>query len=1248
TLLAAFKTLLHRYTSQEDVMVGTLAATGRNRAELSNLVGFLDNPLALRTRIAGEQSFASLLESVGQTVLEAFEHQDYPFALLVERLRPSREAGRAPLFQVMFILQRAQQAEEAAALALARGESGARMNLGGLALESINLQEQMTTGIAGNLDLTLAMAEVEGRLSASLQFNADLLDEATVERMAAHFQRLLEGIVAQPEQKIARLPLLFPEESARQLHEWNNTAESFTPTHVLHRLFEEQAALAPDAPAAFSAGRSLSYGELNRRANQLAHYLRKRGVGADVVVGVCVERSLDMLVGLLGILKAGGVYLPLDPSYPKDRLAFMIEDARALLVLSQEKLVGDAPDPRAEIIYLDANDAFEGERGENPVPLTDAASFAYIIYTSGSTGLPKGVLIDHRGAANTIIDINRKFEIAPGDRVLALSSLSFDLSVYDIFGTLAAGATVIIPDPSTTPNPAHWEELMVRERVTVWNSAPALMELFVNSVAGKPNVRFDALRLAMFSGDWIPVTLPEQVRAFAPGATIISLGGATEASIWSIIFPIESVDPAWKSIPYGRPMANQRFHVLDAELQPLPVGAVGQLHIGGIGVAQGYLNRPGLTAEKFIPDPFGGQPGARLYRTGDLGRYLPDGNIEFLGRMDQQVKINGYRIELGEIEAALNQHPAVRESVVVAQPNSQGEKRLAAYVVPDQEDEPDATDAPEADAANASPVQWESLLEAGHAYVRQPFPELHSLDLPRLTEHLNRLTAAYVARAFRELNVFTQAGETHTAAELYVQLGVVPRYAKALRRWLGILVEEELLERRGESLVSPQPLPDVNVDALWDDFKRQFSDAQVKETIDYFQLCGENLSAVLTGRIHPTQLLFQEGASRVAENFYQEVFRYCNAVARELVAASAETLPADDRLRVLEIGAGVGSTTAWLLPVLPADRTDFAFTDISRYFMDVGRSLFADYPFIDYTLLDIERPPQEQGYEPHSYDIIVASSVLHATLNIKQTLRHVRSLLSPRGVLLLIEETRFHRWFNVVGLQEGFDRFEDEDLRQQHPMLSVEQWQAAMLSEGFDNFASFNNSGSPSDFLGLNVMLGRASAFAAPPLAPRLRTYLKTKLPDYMVPSAFVLLDAMPLTPNGKVDRRALPAPEPARVRSDRQVVAPRTPSEEMLAELWQGVLGVPQIGTDDNFFELGGDSLLATQVIARLRELFSVELPLHSFFEQPTIAALAEKVDAARQSAEEPAPLSARPRDGAPLPLSFAQQRLWFLDELV
>jgi amino acid adenylation domain-containing protein len=1246
TLLAAFKTLLFRYTAQEDILVGTLVASGRNRADMSNLVGFLDNPLVLRTRVSGDTAFSSLVKSVSQTVLDAFEHQDYPFPLLVERLHPLRQAGRAPLFQTMFILQRTQLPETAMLLALARGEADARANLGGLSLESVNLQERMATAVAGNLDLTLAMAEVEDKLFASMQFNAGLFDEAMIARMASHFQTLLEGIISQPEQRISRFPLLSPEENDQLLTAWNDTATRFAQPHLLHTLFEKQAELTPDAVAAIFDYKSLSYRELNRRANQLANSLRMRSVEPGVVVGVCVERSLEMLIGLLGVLKAGGIYLPLDPVYPKERLDFMLEDSRTLLILSQKKIVEGFPERKYEVICLDSEATFMAESGENLGGDTTSADFAYVIYTSGSTGKPKGVMIDHRGAANTIIDINQRFNVAAGDRVLALSSLSFDLSVYDIFGTLAAGATIVIPAPSTTPNPAHWEELMRCEQVTLWNSAPALMELLVNSFADKASISFPSLRLALWSGDWIPVTLPDEVRAFAENARVVSLGGATEASIWSILYPIEEIDPGWKSVPYGRPMANQRFHALDSEFQPTPIGVIGQLHIGGIGVAQGYLNRPDLTAEKFIPDPFGSDSGARLYHTGDIGRYLPDGAIEFLGRVDQQVKIHGFRIEIGEIEAALNQHPAVREGVVVAQRNAQGEKRLTAYVVPNQEE---AFRLTEVESAKDSepPVNWEALLEAGRSYTRRPFPELHALDIPLLTRHLNRLTTAYVCRAFQELGVFTRAGEERTVEQLFHNLKVIPRYKKALRRWLYLLVEEGALEKRGDVLFNPLPLPSQSLDALWSELRQRFSDSQIKETIDYFQLCGENLASVLTGKVHPTQLLFREGASRVAENFYQEVFRYCNAIAREVADAWARNRTSCGRLRALEIGAGVGSTTAWLLPVLPTDQTDFTYTDISRYFLEVGKSNFADYPFIDYKLLDIEKSPQEQGYEPHSYDIIVASSVLHATLDIKQALRHVRSILNPRGVLLLIEETRFHHWFNVLGLQEGFDRFEDEDLRQSHPLLTTEQWEATLRAQGFDNFGAFNESGSPSDFLGLNVIIAQASSSTIAPLAPQLRDFIKTKLPEYMTPASFVILDEMPLTPNGKVDRRALPAPERTAAASNRAIAKPRTAVEAALAELWRQVLGVEEIGIDDNFFELG-DSLLATQIVSKLRGLLSVDLPLQAFFESPTVAALAKRIDEARQSSRvlSPAFDAQAPRAAAP-PLSFAQQRLWFLNEL-
>ncbi|HEY9401293.1 MAG TPA: amino acid adenylation domain-containing protein [Pyrinomonadaceae bacterium] len=1250
TLLAAYQVLLSRYSGQEDILVGSLVASGRNRAEYAKLVGFLDNQIVLRANLAENSTFKEFLAQVRQTVLDAFEHQQFPFTQLVERLQPARDASRSPIYQTMFILQRAQLPEEVGLLGFGLGLMKARVELSGLTLESLDFDRRVAGGLAGQLDQTLIVADINGILEGSLQYNPDVFDADSIARMAEHFQTILRAVVADQHERVATLPLLGTTERQRQLAEWNATATGQTAFECLHQSFEAQVERTPEAAAAIFQGRVLSYRELNQRANQLAHYLRSLGVGPEVRVGVCLERSLEMAVAVLGVLKSGGAYVPLDPAYPKDRLAFMLDDIQTPVLLTQEKLVATLPQHAARTVCLDTDwDTIARFDETNPAAVTTQANLAYIIYTSGSTGRPKGVMIDHRGAANTIVDINRRYSVGEGDRVLALSSLSFDLSVYDMFGTLAVGAGIVIPNPSATPDPAHWLELIDRERVTIWNSAPALMEIFAEHVSGNGQLLPRSLRLVMMSGDWIPVKLPDHIRSLGENIEVYSLGGATEASIWSITFPIGEVDPVWKSIPYGRPMLNQKFHVLDSFQQPTPVGVVGELYIGGIGVALGYHNRQELTAQKFIPDPFAVEPGARLYRTGDLGRYLPSGDIEFLGRIDGQVKVRGFRIELGEIETMLDQHPSVKENVVTTQTGASGEKRLVAYVVPKQETGVETIE--NKDDALHSTAVWESLLPAGQRQAAQSLVKIDTQTFPALIECLERLTVFYLCRAFTNLGVFTEPGASYEYEQLLQRCGIVPRYRKAVRRWLELLADNGLLRQSGEAFESPQPLPNEPPAPLWEKIKAESSWAEMGESFEYFKSCGENLAQVLTGDIHPTQLLFREGGAQVAERFYEEGFRYCNAIAREVIGGLVRAWPEKRKLRALEIGAGVGSTTAWLLPELPPERTSYVYTDVSKYFLEVGRKNFAQHTFLEYSLLDIERDPHEQGYEPHSFDLIVASSVLHATRDVRETLKNVRSLLAPSGLLVLLEETSFHDWFNVVGIQEGFDRFEDEDLRRRHPFLSAEQWEAELRAHGFDNVTAFNQERFNSEFLGLDLIVGQASASAVTHLTKdALRSFLREKLPEFMIPSSFMMLDALPLTPNGKVDRGALPSLDSTQAEAALAFVAPRSPTEETLAKLWSQVLGVEKAGVLDNFFEVGGDSLLATQLITRLRQAFEVELPLHCLFESPTIAGLAEKVEAARgtEQAASSAPVLRRiPRDGA-LPLSFAQHRLWFLDQLV
>jgi len=854
-LLAAFDLMLYFHSGQEDILVAS-PMVGRSRADFEGMVGFFANPVVLRADLSGNPTFRALLGQVRQTVLGALEHQDYPTLRLVQRLRPPRDLSRSPLCQTMFVLDKPHRVAEQDGPAFARGETGLRMDLGGFVMESIPLERRAAT-----LDMVMLIIETTGSLSASIRFNTDLFDAATIARMAGHFQALLQSVIRDPAAAIGDFEILTGAERRQLLVEFNNTKTDYPEDKCVHHLFEEQVQRTPDSVAVAFEKQPLTYAQLNARANQLAHHLQTLGVGPEVPVAICLEHCPEMVVGVLGILKAGGAWLPLDPSYPKERLAFMLQDARAPVVLTRDRWLERLPDYTGRVVCLDSGwEAIARESEKNPVSVATAQSLAYVIYTSGSTGQPKGVMCEHGGLVNYLCWVSEGPLGAPGLCMPLTTKLTFDMCLKQLFPPLLRGGEVwILPEEVVAEPVALLSALAARPKVGL-NCVPSLWTAILHAIqSGQAAPPGEGLAYLFFGGEPLGKELVARSWSALPHLQIWNIYGPTEATANASAARIIPGD----EVTIGRPIANAQIYILNSSLHPVPIGVPGELHIGGVGVARGYLNRPELTAEKFIPDPFSAVPGARIYKTGDLARYRTDGNIEFLGRADHQVKIRGFRIELGEIEAALAQHPAVREAVVLAREDAAGdpsaslktEKRLVAYVV------------------------------AG----REP--------LPTTTE---------------------------------------------------------------------------------------------------------------------------------------------------------------------------------------------------------------------------------------------------------------------------------------------------------------------------------------------------------------LRDFLKGKLPEHMVPAVFVLLDALPLMPNGKIDRRALPSPDRSRPELDKAFVAPRTPTEELLAEIWAQLLDLERVGVHDNFFDLGGHSLLATQVVSRMREAFQVEIPLRRLFEVPTVAGLAESIEAARLAGPNllAPPILPVPRNGD-LALSFAQQRLWFFDQL-
>ncbi|MDV2998930.1 MAG: Linear gramicidin synthase subunit B [Chroococcopsis gigantea SAG 12.99] len=654
TLLTAFKVLLYRYTGQEDLII-CCHVSGRNRLEIENLLGVFINTLPLRSKLYGNFTFPELLAQVRRETLEAYEYQDVPFEKIVEEINPPRNINHTPIFQVLFQL---------------RNFSRGKIETDGLTFEEFKGDQILTA-----FDVTLDISEVEKGLSCSFEYNSDLWESITIERMAGHFENLLSAIVSDPRMTIARLPLLSQRESRQLLTRWNDTSTPYPQDKCIHQLFEEQVRKTPSAIAAVYEKQCLTYEELNRKANQLARYLRSLGVKPEVLVGIYIERSLEMVIGLLGILKAGGAYVPLDPSYPAQRLNYMLDDSQVRILLTAEKLKGSLDIRLTQIVCLDKDwEIISSFSADNLDTEISGNNLAYVIYTSGSTGNPKGVMNTHKGIRNRLLWMQDVYGLTCDDRVLQKTPFGFDVSVWEFFWPLITGAKILLANQEGHKYSDYLVELIITEQITTIHFVPSMLQVFLQENGVKKCI---SLKRVFCSGEELQ---SQQIKRFFEHleCELHNLYGPTEAAIDVTFWQCQAREN-FQTVPIGRPIANTQIYILDEQLQPVPIGVKGELYIGGDNLARGYLNRPELTAEKFIPSPF--QTGKRLYRTGDLARHLPDGNIEYIGRIDSQIKIRGVRIELGEVEAVLNSHPSIEQAVVICREDIAGEKRLVAYVV---------------------------------------------------------------------------------------------------------------------------------------------------------------------------------------------------------------------------------------------------------------------------------------------------------------------------------------------------------------------------------------------------------------------------------------------------------------------------------------------------------------------------------------------------------------------------------------
>jgi amino acid adenylation domain-containing protein len=1261
SLLAAFQTLLMRYSGQEDIAVGSPIAN-RTRAETEALIGFFTNTLVLRTQVGRKLSVQELLGRAREICLGAYAYQDLPFEQIVEQLQPERDLSRQPLFQVMLTLQNA---------------PAERLDSPGLRLSYLKVPDETS-----KFDLFLSVTESGSRLGCNLDYNTDLFEEQTIKRLTGHYLNVLKGIVER-ERQISDLSLLSDQEREQIVVEWNQTARPYPQDRLIHELFERQTEKTPEAIALIYEDRQLSYAELNARANQLARRLRRIGVGPETLVGVCVERSLEMVVGLLGILKAGGAYAPIDPAYPADRIALMLEDAQVKALLTEQELSDILPGTSAQVVPMDSDWRLIGtENRENPPKIATAENLAYVIYTSGSTGRPKGVSAPHQQASNFFTAMDAYLEPEQGAVWLAVTSISFDISVLELLWTLARGFKVVVQAErrlarSISQSAGNaMNDLSVAAQIS-WRQATHLqctpsMAKMLSLEADSPGA-FKSLCKILIGGEAFPIGLAQALKPLVSGE-IRNLYGPTETTVWSATYLLHGAE---SSIPIGRPIANTQIYILDREQEIVPVGVPGELYIGGKGVVRGYLKQPELTAERFLPDEFSAETGARLYRTGDLARYRSDGAIEFLGRVDHQVKIRGHRIELGEIEARLSAHPAVRQCVVVARQDDTEEKRLVGYVVANTEyhgqQSFDQESQRQEDQINQWTTVWDAIYNQDQAsadptfnivgwnssYTGEPIPALQMREW--LDETVNRI-ASWQPERILELGCGTGM--------------LLFRLAPGCRRYLGTDFSQEALEYLGLELAQRGDLaPQVE---LWrrgaDEFqgleKESFDTVILNSVVQYFPeidylekvlrqavklvapggriFVGDVRSLPLLETFHTSVEVERAEASLSLGQLRQRIERR-GRDEKELVIdpgfflALQERLPEISRVEVMpKRGWSHNELTQFRYQVVievGGERTAGAVVKWLDWERDglsweTARELLAD---CENEAIGIRRVPNARVSKAARMSELIKSEVVETVEELQEALMVAEpGGIEPEAWWKLGTEMGYELRQSWLGM--GMEGSYEVVLRR-NPSRGGEEWQEQV--EWANEAESAVKSREQYSNNPLQEMYRRE-------LIPNLKAYLKAGLPEYMVPSALVLVEKMPLTPNGKVDRRALPDPAVKRSEEREGHTAPRTPVEEMLGGIYEEVLKIDGIGIVDNFFEIGGHSLLATQVISRIRKTFGVEIDVGAIFEKPTVEGLSRRIEEAMRAGQkdQAPPLVRVSRDGR-LPLSFAQQRLWFLDQL-
>lgn len=928
----------------------------------------------------------------------------------------------------------------------------------------------------------------------------------------------------------------------------------------------------PNRTAIIYEEEEYSYGSLGLYVQTIMHKLRELKCKEGDIVAVLQQKGIWQIASVLGILSINATYLPIDCTQPLERIKLIMEDAVVNYVILDARQNIDTEKCIINVDCLNIDKYYD-----NSTILSGNPKYpAYLIYTSGSTGIPKGVVIGHKAALNTIKDINRRFNINKEDKIISLAHLSFDLSVYDIFGMFDVGGTLIIPSAEKEKDPDHWVKLIDNYGITLWNTVPAMMQLLVAYLDSNRSHEMPTMRRVLLSGDWIPVSLPNNVKKYFPNATSVSLGGATEAGIWSIFYEINNVNIISQSIPYGKPLANQRFYILNDNMDDVPNLVTGKLYIGGDSLADEYYKSPELTKKKFTVYPITGE---RIYETGDIGRYLCDGNIEFQGRCDNQIKIRGHRIELSEIESVLNSHPQIQNSVAL---KTQKDK-IAVFI--------------EAKSRNrdVNKDDFKDIINVCYAAGDDFLGNVDRNLFQKWVELSDKTTLYEIMTVFCNAGIFTDKESLVGEEELRLKLKVQSKYFRLLKRWLNVLTEEEFIE-----LVLPEKkyrrkLEYFNTEDTKfyrDEFEKTENELHYgAELYNYMKESSNHIAELLQGSIDPLALFFPEGKTDIALAAYNDnmvnhsLNNVVKAALNKLISKYLQT-NGNKTVRILEIGAGVGGTTTDILPGLKGRNIEYCFTDISSFFINEARKKFSEYSFVTYGIYNINQDYNKQGLLASSWDIIISANVLHNSKNAPDVLQSLRELLLPNGVIIVIEATReSFSLLTSLEFKEGLTGFTDSRKGTDRTFFSREEWTKMFTEIGADVLCTYPRNDDPISLAGQSVFVVKMDSVKEKIEYLDIANYLKERLPSYMIPDYLEILPVFPVTGNGKIDRKKL---------LDRVVENEKKLSveekfdnllEKEIADIWKEVLNIENVNRNENFYVAGGDSLLIAQVVTKIKE---------------------------------------------------------------